>query len=129
MKEQCRTTERFLPEVLTVHTKIIIRPIIKVSARATVHTPFSLLQQISFVFEFCVACIVHVPGFKSEGTCTIQNTKIRTHVKSAVFVQNYLWNTEKKSITVLSSTAVCLLYYNYLSCTKLLEGGLLNEHV
>ena len=32
---------------------------------------------------------------------------------------------DKKSITVLSSTAVCLSCYNYLSRTKLLEGGLL----
>ena len=88
MKEQCRTTEQFLPEVLTAPTKIIIRPVTKVMARATVHMPFSL-----------------------------------------PFVQNYLWNTEKKSITVLSSTAVCLSCYNYLSCTKLLEGGLLSEHV
>ena len=88
MKEQCRTAERFLPEVLTAPIKIIIRPVTKVMARATVHMPFSLL-----------------------------------------FVQNYLLNTEKKSITVLSSTAVCLSCYNYLSCTKLLEGGLLSEHV
>ena len=88
MKEQCRTAERFLPEVLTAPIKIIIQPVTKVMARATVNMPFSLL-----------------------------------------FVQNYLLNTEKKSITVLSSTAVCLSCYNYLSCTKLLEGGLLSEHV
>ena len=88
MKEQCRTTEWFLPEVLTAPKKIIIRPVTKVTARATVHMPFSLL-----------------------------------------FVQNYLRNTEKKTITVLSSTTVCLSCYNYLSCTKLLEGGLLSEHV
>ena len=48
---------------------------------------------------------------------------------SLLLVQIYLQNTEKKSITVLSSTAVCLSCYNYLSCTKLLEGGLLSEHV
>ena len=88
MKEQYRTVEQFLPEVLTAPTKIIIRLVTKVTARATVDTPFSLL-----------------------------------------FVQNYLQNTEKKSITVLSSTAVCLSCYNYLSCAKLLEGGFLSEHV
>ena len=88
MKEQCRTAEHFLPEVLTALIKIIIQLVTKVTPRATVHMPFSLL-----------------------------------------FVQNYLLNTEKKSITVLSSTEVCLLCYNYLSCTKLLEGGLLSEHV
>ena len=43
MKEQCRTAERFLPEVLTVPTKIIIRPVPRVTARATVDTPLSLL--------------------------------------------------------------------------------------
>ena len=69
MKEQCRTAELFLPEVLIAPTKTIIKPVTKVTARATVHTPFSLL-----------------------------------------FVQNYLQDMEKKvkSITVLSSTAVCL---------------------
>ena len=88
VKEQCKTTERFLPEVLTAPTKIMIRLVTTVTARTTVHMLFSLL-----------------------------------------FVQNYLQNTEKKSITVLSSAAVCLSCYNYLSCTKLLEGGLLSEHV
>ena len=43
MKEQCRTTEQFLPEVLTVPTKIIIGPVTRVTARATVDTPLSLL--------------------------------------------------------------------------------------
>ena len=38
MKEQYRTTEWFLPEVLTAPTKIIIRPATKVMARATVYT-------------------------------------------------------------------------------------------
>ena len=42
------------------------------------------VQQISLAFEFCIARIVHVPGFESEGMCTIQNTKIRTQEKSAV---------------------------------------------
>ena len=70
MKEQCRTAEQFLPEILTVPTKIIIQPVTRVTATATVDTPFSLL-----------------------------------------FVQNYLQNTEKESITVLSSTAVCLSCY------------------
>ena len=87
MKEQCRTTERFLPEILTAPTKIIIRPVTRVMARAT-DMPLNLL-----------------------------------------FVQNYLQNTEKQSITVLSSITVFLSCYNYLSCTKLLEGGLLSEHV
>ena len=87
MKEQCRTVERFLPEVLTASIKKLFDPVTKVMARATVHTEFSLL-----------------------------------------FVQNYLQSTEK-DITVLSITAVFLLCYNYLSCTKLLEGGLLSEHV
>ena len=85
--ERAMQNIRILPEVLTVPTKIIIRLVIRVMARAIVDMLLSLL-----------------------------------------FVQNYLWNTEKKSITVLSSTAVCLLCYNYLSCTKLLEGGLLSEH-
>ena len=39
MKEQCRTAGRFLPEVLTAPIKIIIRPVTKVMARATVHMP------------------------------------------------------------------------------------------
>ena len=82
MKEKCRSAEQFLPEDLTVPTKIITQAITRVTARATVDTPLSLL-----------------------------------------FVQNYLRNTEKKSITVLSSTAVCLSCYNYLSCTKLLRAG------
>ena len=34
MKEQRRTAERFLPEVLTAPTKIIIRPVTRVTARA-----------------------------------------------------------------------------------------------
>ena len=38
MKEQCRTAERFLPEVLTAPTKIIIRLVTRVTARATVDT-------------------------------------------------------------------------------------------
>ena len=37
---------------------------------------------------------------------------------SLLFVQNHLWNTEKKSIQVLQ----------YALCTKLLEDGLLSEH-
>ena len=48
MKEQCRTAERFLPEVLTAPTKIIIRPVTKLTATglptATVYMPFSLLS-------------------------------------------------------------------------------------
>ena len=48
---------------------------------------------------------------------------------SLLFVQNYSQNMVKKSITILSSTPVCLSCYSYLSCTKLLEGGLLSEHV
>ena len=87
MKEQCRTAERFLPEVLTAPTKIIIRPVTRVT-RAIVDMPLSLL-----------------------------------------FLQNYLQNTEKNCITVLSSTPVYLSCYNYFSRTKLPEGGLLNEHV
>ena len=68
-----------LPEVLIMPTKIIIRPVIRVTIRATVDMLLSLL-----------------------------------------FVQQ---NMEKNSITVLSSTAVCLSCNNYLSCTKLLEDG------
>ena len=65
MKEQCRTAEQFLPEVLTAPAKIIIRPVTRVTARALVDTPLSLL-----------------------------------------FVKNYLQNTKKNCITVLSSTPV-----------------------
>ena len=43
MKEQCRIAERFLPEVLTAPTKIIIRPVTRVTARAIVDMPLSLL--------------------------------------------------------------------------------------
>ena len=35
--------ERFLPEVLTAPTKIIIRPVTRVTARTTVDMPLSLL--------------------------------------------------------------------------------------
>ena len=42
MKEQCRTAERF-SKVLTASTKIIIQPVTRVTARAIVDTPFSLL--------------------------------------------------------------------------------------
>ena len=80
--------ERFLAEVLTAPTKIIIRPVTRATARATVDTSLSLL-----------------------------------------FVQNYLQNTEKNCITILSSTPVHLSCYNYFSRKKLPEGGLLNEHV
>ena len=62
-------------------------------------------------------------GYQSNSRTTV-DTLLRL-----LFVQNYSQNMEKKSITVLSSTPVCLLCYNYLSCTKLLEGGLLSEHV
>ena len=43
MKEQCRTAERFLPEVLTAPTKINILPVTRVTARAIVDMPLSLL--------------------------------------------------------------------------------------
>ena len=43
MKEHCRTAERFPPEVLTAPTKIIIQPVTRVTARATVDMPLSLL--------------------------------------------------------------------------------------
>ena len=42
----------------------------------------SAAQRISLAFEFCVARIVDVPGFESQGTCAIRNTKIRTEEKS-----------------------------------------------
>ena len=42
------------------------------------------LQRISLVFEFSIARIVYIPGFKGEGTCTIWNTEIRMQAKSAV---------------------------------------------
>ena len=42
MKEQCRTAKQFLPKVLTAPTKINIRPVTKVTARATVDILFSM---------------------------------------------------------------------------------------
>ena len=39
MKEQCRTAERFLPEVLTEPTKIIFQLVTTVTVRAIVHMP------------------------------------------------------------------------------------------
>ena len=51
MKEQCRTAERFLPEVLTAPTKIIILLVTRVTARATVDMPFSLLFVQNYIAE------------------------------------------------------------------------------
>ena len=53
MKEQCRTAEWFLPEVLTAPTKIIIRLVTRVMARDTVDTPLSLL----FIQNYRKNCI------------------------------------------------------------------------
>ena len=43
MKEQCRTAEWFLPDVLTAPTNIIIRLVTRVTARPLVDTPLSVL--------------------------------------------------------------------------------------
>ena len=51
MKEQCRTAERFLPEVLTAPTKIIILPVTRVTARTTVYMLFSLLFVQNYIAE------------------------------------------------------------------------------
>ena len=56
--------ERFLPEVLTAPTKIIIRPVTRVMARATVDTPLSLLfvQDYSQNTEkYCITVLSSTP--------------------------------------------------------------------
>ena len=68
MKEQCRTAERFLPEVLTAPTKIIILPVTRVMARATVDTPFSLLFVQSYsqnTEENCITVLSSTPVYLS----------------------------------------------------------------
>ena len=72
MKEQRRTAERFLPEVLTVPTKIIIRPVTRVTARATVDMPLSLLfvQNYSQNTEKnCITVLLSTPVHLSCYNC------------------------------------------------------------
>ena len=52
---------------------------------------------------------------------TLNNYSTGNQGNSRYTAHNHLQDTEKKSVTVLLSTAVCLLCYNYLSHTKLLE--------
>ena len=68
MKEQCRTAERFLPEVLTAPTKIITQPVTRVMARAMVDTPLSLLlvQKYSQNMEKnCITVLSSTPMYLS----------------------------------------------------------------